>query len=275
MSLRINTNLASINAQRKLNGQQKRVEDAQAKLASGNRIIRASDDAAGLAISEQMRGQIAGIRKAKDNANNAQSLIQIGEGALNEVSNILIRMRELSVQSASDTVSDSEREFLNQEMTQLQAESDRIAQTTKFGNKTLLDGSTGELEFQVGPNGGESNVIRLDMETDASAGALGIDSLSLADKGGARDSLESIDDAMQKVGSIRANYGAFQSRLQTTVGGLENQYENLSAAKSRISDADIAEEAAELTSATVLQQAATSVLGSANQNGAAALRLIG
>ncbi len=275
MSLRINTNLASLNAQTRLGKQQGKVEHAQARLSSGQRITKAADDAAGLAISEQMRGQLAGIGKAKENAMNAQSLIQVGEGALNETSNMIIRMRELAVQSASDTISDKERNFLNQEMQQLQQEVDRIASSTKFGDKVLLDGNTEELEFQVGPNGGSANIISFTQNMDATADGIGIEGLDLSDKEGARDALSSIDEGLTKVSEMRANYGAISSRLEKTSNNLATQFENLSAAKSRIADADIAEESAKLTSAQVLQQAATSVLSSANQNSASALRLIG
>jgi len=275
MSLRINTNLASLNAQTRLAKQQGKVEHAQARLASGNRITKASDDAAGLAISEQMRGQLAGLGKAKENAMNAMSLMQVGEGALNETSNMVIRMRELAVQSASDTISDKERNFLNQEMQQLQQEVDRIAQSTKFGDKTLLDGSADDMDFQVGPNAGKENVISFKTSMDATADGIGVEGLDLSDKDGAKDALGAIDDSLTKISEMRANYGAISSRLERTSNNLATQFENVSAAKSRISDADIAEESAKLTSAQVLQSAATSVLASSNQNSAAALRLIG
>lgn len=275
MGLRINTNIASINAQRQLGTQQKRLEHAQSALASGSSIITASDDAAGLAIAENIRGQVAGIREARKNAYNAQSLIQISEGGLNEINNILIRLRELGVQSASDTVSDTERTFLDQEAQQLLLESERIAQSTKFGNMTLLNGSGEELEYHVGPFAGPENVIAYKVEADATAGTLGIDSLSVSDKDGARDTLESVDDAIVKISTLRADFGAVQSRLQTTVSNLDIQNENLTAAESRIRDADVAFETAEMASAQILQNASVAVLAQANQNGAAALRLIG
>lgn len=275
MGLRINTNVASIAAQRVLNKQQSRMEHAQQALASGTRIVHAADDAAGLAISENIRGQVAGIKMARNNAYNAQSLIQVSEGGLNEISNIMIRLRELGVQAASDTVSDVERSFLDQEAQQLVAESDRIAKSTKFGNKALLDGSGEELEYHVGPFADEeTNVIKYKVSADARNSTLGIDGISLADKGGARSTLEAVDEALVKMGQMRADFGAVQSRLQATTSNLDNQYENLSAAKSRISDADVAYETAEMTSANILQQASVGVLAAANQNGAAALKLI-
>jgi flagellin len=275
MGLRINTNQASIAAQRVLTKQQNRMEHAQEALASGSRIVHAGDDAAGLAISENIRGQVAGIKMARNNAYNAQSLVQVSEGGLNEINNILIRLRELGVQAASDTVSDTERSFLDNEAQQLVEESQRIAKSTKFGHKNLLDGSGEELEFHVGPFADVSeNVIKYKVSADATTSNLGIDGVSLADKGGARDTLTSVDDAIVKIGQMRADFGAVQSRLNITTSNLDIQNENLSAAKSRISDADVAYEAAEMTSAQILQQASVGVLAHANQNGAAALRLL-
>lgn len=276
MGLRINTNVASVSAQRVLGKQQNRLEHSQQALASGSRIVHAADDAAGLAISENIRGQVAGIRMARNNAFNAQSLIQVSEGGLNEISNILIRLRELGVQAASDTVSDVERSFLDQEAQQLVSESDRIAKSTKFGNKPLLDGTGEELEYHVGPFANEDeNVIKYKVSADATNGTLGIDGLSMSDKEGARATLQSVDDALVKIGQMRADFGAVQSRLQMTTSNLDIQNENLSAAKSRISDADIAYETSEMTSAQILQSASVGVLAQANQNGMSALKLIG
>jgi flagellin len=275
MGLRINTNVASISAQRVLSKQQQRMEHAQQALASGSRIVKAGDDAAGLAISENIRGQIGGIKMARMNAFNAQSLIQVSEGGLNEINNILIRLRELGVQAASDTVSDTEREFLDREVQQLLEESERIARSTKFGNKALLDGEGEELEYHVGPFANEEeNVIRYNMTADATNSTLGIDGLSAEDKGGARDMLGAVDEALEKISNMRADFGAVQSRLQMTTSNLDIQYENLSAARSRISDADIAYESSEMTSAQVLQQASVATLAQANQNGTFAMRLL-
>lgn len=275
MGLRIQTNLASISAQRQLTTQQSRLEHAQMALASGSRIVKAADDAAGLSISENIRGQVQGIKMARNNSYNAQSLIQVSEGGLNEINNILIRLRELGVQSASDTVSDVERSFLDQEAQQLTQEADRIARSTRFGNKTLLDGSGEELEFHVGPFADyDQNVIKYKVSADATSDTLGFSGLNVADKDGARDALGQVDDAIIKIGQMRADFGAVQSRLQSTTSNLDIQYENLSAAKSRIRDADVAFESAEMASASVLQSASVSVLAQANQNGAAALRLL-
>ncbi len=275
MGLRINTNVASIGAQRVLGKQQARVEHAQQALASGSRIVKASDDAAGLAISENIRGQLSGIKMARNNAYNAQSLIQVSEGGLNEISNILIRLRELGVQASSDTVSDVERSFLDQEAQQLVLESDRIAKSTRFGHKALLDGTGEELEYHVGPFADEEeNVIKYNITADATTDNLGVDGTSIADKDAARETLGAVDEALVKIGQMRADFGAVQSRLGITTSNLDIQYENLSAAKSRISDADIAYETSEMTSAQILQSASVGVLAQANQNGAAALKLI-
>lgn len=276
MGLRINTNIASVSAQRVLSKQQQRLEHSQQALASGSRIVKAADDAAGLAISENIRGQISGIKMARNNAYNAQSLIQVSEGGLNEISNIMIRLRELGVQAASDTVSDVERQFLDQEAQQLVQESDRIAKSTKFGNKQLLAGQDEELEYHVGPFADEDeNVIRYQISADATTSTLGIDGVSVSDKSGARDTLKAVDEALVQIGKMRADFGAVQSRLQMTTSNLDIQNENLSAAKSRISDADIAFETSEMTSAQILQSASVGVLAQANQNGMAALKLIG
>lgn len=275
MGMRISTNVASINAQRQLSTQQKRNSHALAALSSGSRIVNAADDAAGLAISENIKGQTKGIAVARQNAFNAISLVQVSEGGLNEINNILIRLRELGVQAASDNIGDTEREFLNTEVKQLISESDRIAKTTRFGNKKLLDGSGEELEFHVGPFGDDDNVISYNMSADATTSALGFDGVSVEDKDSARESLQSVDDALISLGKMRADFGAVQSRLNTTVSNLDIQYENLSAANSRLRDADVAFESAEMASSSVLQQAAVSVLSQANQQPAAALRLLG
>lgn len=275
MGLRINTNMASISAQRVLATQQRRAEHSAAALSSGSRIVNAGDDAAGLSISESLKGQIRGIAQARNNAFNAGSAIQVSEGGLNEVNNILIRLRELGIQAASDNVGETERGFLNEEAKQLLEEADRIAKTTRFGDKILLDGSGGEMTFHVGAFGGEENTISYNLSTDATAGALGIDGIDISDKEGARDTLQTVDDALNNIGSMRANFGAIQNRLQATVSNLDIQYENLNAANSRIRDTDIAKEAAEMASAQILQQAAVSVLAQANTLPAIGLKLLG
>lgn len=274
MGMRISTNLASIAAQRQLSKQSERNSHALEALSSGSRIVHAADDAAGLAISENIRGQVRGMGMAKQNASNAISLVQVSEGGLNEISNILVRLRELSVQAASDTVGEEERGYIDQEAQQLLAESDRISKTTRFGKRNLLDGSGDELEFQVGAFGGDDNVIKYNLKADATNSSLGIDGLGLDSKSGARGALDTLDEAMNKVGKMRADFGAVQSRLTTTVSNLDIQNENLSAANSRIRDADVARETAEMASSSILQQAAVSVMAQANAQPTQALRLI-
>jgi len=274
MPLRINTNVASLAAQRQLDKSQAKTEHALKALASGNRIVNAGDDAAGLAISENLKGQLAGIKQARYNSENAVSLIQVAEGGLNEQNNILVRLRELGIQGASDNITDVERGYINQEFTNLVDEFDRIAKTTSFGQKKLLMGSNEEFEFQVGPEAGEENIIRYTLDSDTQAATLGISGLSITDKGDARSSLESIDEALQTISGVRANFGAFQSRFQAATSNLDIQYENISAARSRIADADVAAETAALTSASVTQSAGVAVLAQANALPERATRLI-
>ncbi|MFN8791769.1 MAG: flagellin [Bdellovibrionales bacterium] len=274
MGLRINTNMAAFSAQRVMGAQGKRAEHAAQALAGGSRIVRAGDDAAGLAISENIKSQTRGLMMARTNSFNAVSAIQVSEGGLNEISNILTRLRELGIQAASDNIGDRERGFLDLEAQNLVQEADRIARTTVFGDKKLLDGSGGAQEYHVGPFGGDENVITYDLSTDATAGSIGIDGISLESKGDARDMLSVVDEAVAQIGAMRANFGAIQNRLDATTNNLDIQIENLSAAKSRISDADIAHESTELASAQVLQNAAVSVLAQANQFPAVALKLI-
>jgi flagellin len=274
MPLRINTNVASIAAQRNLNSSNEREQRSLRALSSGNRIVRPGDDAAGLAISENLRGQVAGIRQARSNSENAVSLIQTAEGGLNEQNNILIRLRELGIQSASDTVTDVEREFLNMEFSQLREEFDRISSTTQFGTKKLLDGSGGQLEFHVGPNSSEENIVSFTLDADSTAGTLGVEGLSVDDQDEARDSLVDIDEALTSIQRMRADFGAIQSRLHATTSNLDVQLENLSEAKSRISDTDVAFETAEVLGARVTQEAGIAVLAQANELPLRAIRLI-
>lgn len=275
MGLRIQTNMAAISAQKVLGVQQKRQEHASQALASGTRIVKAGDDAAGLAISQGMNAQVKGMQMARMNSFNAVSAIQVSEGGLNEISNILVRLRELGIQAASDNIGDKEREFLDLEAQNIIQEADRIAKTTTFGNKVLLDGSGGSQTFHVGAFGGEENTITYDLSSDATSSSIGIDGLSVADKGSARDLLQTVDESMQQIGAMRANFGAIQNRLEITTNNLDTQIENLSAAKSRIADTDIAKESSELASSQVLQSAAVSVLAQANQSQGVALKLIG
>ncbi len=277
MGLRINTNVASLSAQRSLSNVTAAKNSNMEKLASGSRINKAADDAAGLAISEKMKAQIRGSQQAERNANDAISLIQVAEGASNEVSNILVRLRELSVQSASDTVGDSERAFTDKEYQNLTEEIDRIAQSTNFNGKTLINGEGEKVDFQIGTYNDENN-DRLSYDVasaNLTVGALGIDGSSVSSKEAAQENLEKIDAALDTVNGNRANFGALQNRLQSTARNLQVKTENLSAANSRIRDTDIAQASAEMTKNNILSQSGTSVLAQANNSGQSALRLIG
>ncbi len=277
MGLRVTTNIPSINAQRTLGGSQREVQNSYAQLASGNRINKAGDDAAGLAISETLKGQIRGFRQASRNANDGISLVQTSEGGLNEISNIIVRMRELGVQASSDTVGDRERGMIDVEIQELKQEVQRIAQSTKFGTMPLLDGTGQKYEFQVGVNN-DSFVDRIGFDAgkqNATLDALNLGGLNYMQKEGAQDSLAKLDEASIKVNKTRADLGALQNRLQSTVTNLGIQDENLSAANMRIRDTDVAASTAELARNNVLLNANTATLAQANQIGALALKLIG
>lgn len=275
MSYRISTNIAALTAQRFLEKNQRSSEKAMMALASGSRINRAGDDAAGFAISESLRGQLSGTKQAKFNAENAVSLIQTAEGGLSEQNNILIRLRELAVYAASDTIGDEEREFLDKEFQQLTSEFDRIAKATRFGNKELLTGTGEEFEFHIGAYKGEENVVKFKLDQNTSAQEVGIDTLTVMDQDDAVSALEDIDKALLDVAGTRATFGAMQSRFQHSIDHLSIQAENLDAARSQIVDADIAEEVTQIARNNILTEAGTSVLAQANQNTNRIMRLIG
>lgn len=275
MSFKINSNTAALSAQRYLSVAQRETTHALRALSSGSRIVTAGDDAAGFAIGEGLRGQISGLRQARYNAQNALSLVQTAEGGLNEQNNILIRLRELAVYSASDTVSDTEREFLDFEFQQLVSELDRISKSTRFGSKTLLSGSGEEFEFQIGAFSGEENIVRFRLDADTSADELGVSSIAIEDQDEARDALEDIDDALTQIAGNRATFGAIQSRFQYAIDNTQIQEENISNARSQIVDADVAEESARLVRGKIMQEVGVSVLASANSMPSQALKLIG
>ncbi len=275
MGMRIGTNVASIAAQRQMGGTQRDIQKSFAQLSSGSRITKSADDAAGLSISEGLKSQIRGYSQAQRNANDGISMIQTSEGGLGEISNILTRLRELGVQAASDTVSDQERGFINKEVTQLKAETDRIAKTTRFGSVHLLDGTSGSFDFQVDINNSENDRIGFDSSMqNATISSLGIDGLDYGSKDGARESLSVIDGAQKMVSGQRANLGALQSRLFSTTDNLGVAVENMSAANSRIRDTDMAASTADLAKNSVMQQASVSVLAQANQTPGLALKLL-
>ena len=277
MGLRINTNMMSVNAQRNLRGSQLAMESASMKLSSGQRINKSADDAAGLAISENLGGGIRSFRQASHNAQDGISFIQVAEGGMSEVSNMIVRLRELGVQAASDTIGPKEREYLDREVQQLKLEMSRIAQGTEYNGMKLLDGSGNQLEFQIGiKNDAFLDRISYDPSTtDVSLAALGLSDVSVLDKVDAQNSLAKLDDSIKTLNSNRAQLGALQSRLNSTINNTEVAIENYSAAKSRIRDADVASETAELTRNSILLQAGISVLAQANQSQTAALKLLG
>jgi flagellin len=277
MSMRVATNMSAINAHRTMQGNNRAIESSFAKLSSGSRINKAADDAAGLAISESLKAQIRSAHQAKRNSNDGISLIQTAEGGLNEIGNMIVRLRELGIQAASDTVGVDERSFINAEVNQLKEEIQRIADTTKWGTTNLLDGSTPVFDFQVGIfNNDNADRISWDGSNNvATIDALGLAAIDFTDKVGAQSGLEDLDLAQTEVNRIRANIGAVQNRLTNTVSNLASMEENLSAANSRIRDTDVAEETANLTRNQILMQANTATLAQANQKNQLALQLLG
>jgi flagellin len=246
------------------------------RLASGSRINRAGDDAAQLAISENLRAQIRGLRQAKRNAQDGVSLLQVSEGGLNEISNLLIRLRELGIQSSSDTLGDVERQFTDREFQSLKQEIDRIANVTNFNGTPLLNGKAGFFEIQVGTHNNPilDRVVYNGDRADASTDALKLAGETIATKQGAQLSLSVVDDALVRVNSIRADLGAMQNRLQSTINNIAIADENLSSANSRIRDADMAEEVSEMTKNNILMQAGVAVLAQANNTNQYALKLL-
>ena len=277
MGFRINTNISSIAAQRNLGVNNRESESVLSKLSSGTRITKAADDAAGLAISEKMKANIRSMKQADRNANDGISMIQTAEGGLNEASSILTRMRELAVQTASDTVGDSERSMTNMEYQNLKQELDRISQVTEFNGQKLLDGNGKKYDFQIGVNnddfqdriGYDSNVV------NARIDQLGISELDVSSKEGSQSSLANVDQAIEKVSGYRAFLGAIQNRLTSTSNNLQVTSENLSQANSRIRDVDYADATAQQAKNSILTAAGTSVLAQANSSGQGALKLIG
>lgn len=277
MGMRVTTNIAALNAQRNLNGSQKAISESFAQMASGSRINKAADDAAGLAISENLRGSIRSLRQANRNANDGISLVQVAEGGLNEVGNIVVRLRELGIQAASDTIGDRERGFINKEVEQLKSEIQRIASVTTWGSTKLLDGSTPTYDFQVGVNNNEmeDRISFVASENVATLDALGLADVDYTSKEGAQTALANLDEAQYRINSSRSNLGALQNRLLSTVQNLSVADENYSAANSRIRDTDVAAASSELMRNNILLQAGTSTLAQANQNNAIALKLLG
>lgn len=267
----INHNIAALNTHRQLGMNNNAASSNLEKLSSGLKINRAGDDAAGLAISEKMRGQIRGLDMAAKNAQDGISLIQTAEGALNETHSILQRMRELAVQSANDTNTETDRKELQKEVAQLLEEVTRIAENTEFNTQTLLDGSFESKVFHIGANMGQSIEVSIESMT---AGALEIDDIDIATQEGADSAIETIQAAIDLVSSERAMLGALQNRLEHTINNLGTSSENLTAAESRIRDVDMAAEMMEFTKNNILTQAAQAMLAQANQQPQGVLQLL-
>jgi flagellin len=262
----LQTNLPSMNALRNLRHNQDGLQGALTRLSSGYRINWAGDDAAGLAISEKLKASIRSLSQAERNANDAQSVVHTAEGAMSEISNMLIRMRELAVQAANDTLGTTERGYLDTEFDELRSEIDRIVSTTEFNGQKLIDGSlsaTG-LDFQVGFRNTANDRLSMNVDNLAASGlglttAIGIDT-----KTGARGAMSALDTALSSLSTQRARLGAIGNRLQSTISNLDLARENLSAANSRIRDVDVAMETSALARSQVLVQAGVSMLAQAN-----------
>lgn len=277
MGFRINTNASALSAQRSLSQNSQKVEKTLSQMSSGSRIVKAADDAAGLAISEKFQARIRSTSQANRNANDGISMIQTAEGGLNEISSMLTRLRELSIQAASDTVGDSERSFTNMEYQNLKQEIQRISQVTEFNGSKLLIGDGEKLDFQVGVNNDAfEDRISYDLKmVNASLGSLGVDAINVTSKEGAQTAIDKIDSAIEQVSGQRSKLGAIQNRLTSTSNNLQITAENLQAANSRVRDVDYAQVTAENARNNIISQAGTAVLTQANQQGQGALRLLG
>jgi len=269
--MRIQHNIAALNTHRNLTANQSQSSKNIEKLSSGFKINRAGDDAAGLAISEKMRGQIRGLDMASKNAQDGISLIQTAEGALNETHAILQRMRELAVQSSNDTNTTTDRGELQKEMTELVTEIDRIANNTEFNTKKLLNGSASALKFHIGANATQSMTLSVG---NMRATALSINAISISSQGSADTAITTIQDAIDDVSAERSKLGANQNRLEHTINNLGTSSENLTAAESRIRDVDMAKEMMNFTKNNILTQAAQSMLAQANQQPQGVLQLL-
>ncbi len=277
MGLRIHTNVPALIAQRNLRTTRSNLDRTLERLSTGLRINHAGDDAAGLAVSEILKAETRGLSQAERNAQDGISVIQIAEGSLSEISNILVRMRELGVQAASDTLGQEERKFLNIEFQQMLAEINRIADSTEYNHMPLLNGTTNAFDIQVGTrNNPNTDRIRLfDLSAaDVNTVALGVNLASVEDKLSAQNSLSSVDSAIASVTAVRAQFGAMQNRIQSAINTIMTNKENLMAASSRIKDMDMAEEMTELTKNNILMQSGVSVLSQANTSIKTALGLL-
>ena len=277
MGLRISTNVAAINAQKTMGVNTREMQKSMAQLSTGSRITKAGDDAAGLAISENLKSTIRSYGQASRNANDGISMIQTAEQSMGEVSNILTRIRELGIQASSDTIGEQERGFVQSEVDALKSEVQRVAESTTFGSRKLLDGTGGTYDIHVGTSANAAtDWIGYDASnTNVTIDHLGIGALDFTTKEGAREGLGALDNAQLQVSGSRANLGSLQNRLTSTVDVIGTMSESMSAANSRLRDADIASTTSELARNSVLLQGTTSVLSQANQSPMMALKLIG
>ena len=277
MGLRIGTNMASMAAQHSLSKTNEGVEKSFQRLASGNRITSAGDDAAGLSISENLHAQIRSLRQAERNTNDGVSLVQVAEGGLAETGNILTRLRELSLQASSDTIGDRERGFIDKEYQSLKSEVDRISNVTNFNGTPLLNGQAPKenLEIQVGSRNNEADRIQFKVsDYNISTSTLGIGDIEAKSIESARESIDKLDEAIATVSGARAGLGAMQNKLASTVNTIGIEKENLTEARSRIADTDIAEETSQMAQKQILQHAGASVLSQANSAAQLALKLL-
>jgi len=274
MALIVNNNIASINAQRNLGVNSAQLEGSVARLSSGLRITRAADDAAGLGISETLRAQIRSINQAVRNSNDGISLLAIADGGAEGIGNLLGRLRELAEQSASGILGSNERSFLDQEFVALRSEIDRISSVTEFNGVKLLSGTVNDsLSIQIGFRSSANDTLSINLN-DLHVGALNLTTVNVSTSGNALDALSNIDSAISAVASARANIGSLQNRIDAAVGNLQVAGENITAAESRIRDADIAFETAKFVRNQILVQAGTSILAQANTLPQQALALL-
>ena len=275
MSFSIRTNVGSLNAQRNLFNSSSMLEDSFSKLSSGFRITKAGDDAAGLGISVNLTAQIRSFNQGNRNAQDAQSLMQTAEANLNQTTELLTRMRELAMQSASSGVGNTERGYIQTENTALITEIDRIANSAEYNGQALLNSGATSLTFQVGIRNVAAN-DRISVSTvDATSATLGVGSLDFSTQAASQSALATLDTALQSVSSSRATFGAAGNRLASVIQTIQNSSESLSAANSRIRDVDVAEETSKMARTQVMMQAGVSVLAQANQAPQIALKLLG
>lgn len=276
MGLRINTNVQSIASQHRLEESQDALKLTQNRLSSGSKIVRPMDDAAGLAISESLRATLRATGQNIKNAHDGFFVLQTADGSLNEITNVVIRMKELATQASSDTNGDRERLYLDKEYQQLKAELNRISETTLFNGRPLLNGTGGTIEIQVGPNNDNAkDRILVSTNFEVNLDTLGLSDFQIGNADGARETLEDTQRALDRIADVRGEIGAAESRLSSAIGALKYYEENTAAAFSQIRDADVAHETSELTKHNILSQAGTAILAQANSTPQLALKLLG